>query len=365
LKCLTHLDVSHNNLLHLPPNIGDLSKVVELRLADNRLVSLPPSIRQLSRLQVLSVARNELKSLPAEVGALERLVDLDIAGNAAVRYLPAEIGKLKNLKHVRVRGCGLAREIPVSRGGGAPRTDRQSRMPSLKELCARALLRWHPELQDVAAGVPPRPSHRPHAGWSVLLSGGSPSHAGTAQNRSSKSPSAPARMRASTSRSSLSSEVAAASHSSSSPGSAAAAAVAAAAGSPPDSSPSRHRGRKAAPAGSKAQAHQQALAAAAILERAPRLPRNLLAYLSSAHRCSFCGGPYLDWYVARYRFIDRKSAESDGDSDGDGGARGGGRDINHLPLEYRLCSDHWDTEAGRLQAMFAPMPPTAASAWYS
>ncbi|KAG5462494.1 MAG: hypothetical protein BJ554DRAFT_4902, partial [Olpidium bornovanus] len=371
MRGLTHLDVSHNNLLHLPPNIGDLSKLVELRLADNRLVSLPPSIRQLSRLQLLSVARNELKSLPAEVGALERLVELDITGNAAVRYLPAEVGKLKTLKHVRVQGCGLAKEIPVPGGASAPRTggddiprDQKARMPPLKELCARALLRWYPELQDVTAGVSTRSATRSLAGWSSLLSGGSPSSQaggrgadgraapvdGITRNHSSKGPTAMASlaMRTSTSRSSLSSEVFAA-HSS--PGSAPPSSpppppAAAAGGSPCDSLRRRRRGRSGGDKGSKAQAYHHAFAAGpAALGKAPRLSRNLLAYLSSAHRCSFCGGPYLDWYVARYRFIDRKPSESGDDGAGGVGAgAGAGRNGNLLPLEYRLCSNHWETE---------------------
>ncbi|KAJ3341753.1 hypothetical protein HDU93_004137 [Gonapodya sp. JEL0774] len=50
-------------------------------------------------------------------------------------------------------------------------------------------------------------------------------------------------------------------------------------------------------------------------------------YLAGAHRCSFCGGPYLESFVRRGKFIDKGEYR--------------------VPLEYRLCVAHWNNEHER------------------
>ncbi|CAG8619349.1 14342_t:CDS:2 [Acaulospora morrowiae] len=64
-------------------------------------------------------------------------------------------------------------------------------------------------------------------------------------------------------------------------------------------------------------------------------------YLASAKKCSFCGGPYFENYVKRGKIIDKND--------------------HHIPLEYRLCCPHWNTEQERVSLLFCALPDTAPS----
>jgi Leucine-rich repeat (LRR) protein len=70
------------------------------------------------------------------------------------------------------------------------------------------------------------------------------------------------------------------------------------------------------------------------------LPRHLVGYLSRPKACSSCGGPYYDSYVVRYRIVQRQ-------------------DESWVPVEYRLCSAHWNTEKERLLTLFSEAPHTS------
>ncbi|CAI2163268.1 6547_t:CDS:2 [Funneliformis geosporum] len=68
---------------------------------------------------------------------------------------------------------------------------------------------------------------------------------------------------------------------------------------------------------------------------------HLKDYLSNAKKCSFCGGPYFESFVKRGKIIDKNE--------------------QHIPLEYRLCSPHWNTEQERVSLLFCALPDTAPS----
>jgi internalin A len=78
---LKRLDLSCRALSVLPPEIADLTGIVELNLSDNHLRALPPEIGQLTALKALHVNNNRLRSIPAEIGRLISLRTLDLYGN--------------------------------------------------------------------------------------------------------------------------------------------------------------------------------------------------------------------------------------------------------------------------------------------
>ena len=78
LQCL-YLD--GNNLSELPAEIGDLKKLMVLKVSNNQLVGLPTSIQKLNRLEWLYLVGNELTQLPAEIGDLNELKSLSVSGN--------------------------------------------------------------------------------------------------------------------------------------------------------------------------------------------------------------------------------------------------------------------------------------------
>ncbi|RKP38559.1 hypothetical protein BJ085DRAFT_5151, partial [Dimargaris cristalligena] len=67
-----------------------------------------------------------------------------------------------------------------------------------------------------------------------------------------------------------------------------------------------------------------------------RLPPHLQAYLGSVNFCTYCHGPYFENCHKRWRFMTKST--------------------KRIPLEYRLCSPHWNTDVERIRAMFAPPP---------
>jgi Leucine-rich repeat (LRR) protein len=68
---------------------------------------------------------------------------------------------------------------------------------------------------------------------------------------------------------------------------------------------------------------------------------HLKDYLTNAKTCSFCGGPYFESFVKRGKIIDKND--------------------QHIPLEYRLCCPHWNTEQERVSLLFCALPDTAPS----
>ncbi|KAJ3043164.1 Leucine-rich repeat-containing protein 63 [Rhizophlyctis rosea] len=70
-------------------------------------------------------------------------------------------------------------------------------------------------------------------------------------------------------------------------------------------------------------------------------------YLSSAHTCSFCGGPYFESYASRGKMVERQP------------------DSPKIPMEYRLCVPHWGTDEERVSMMFCPLPDTAPTSPYA
>ena len=98
LTNLTRLNIQSNQLRHLPP-LGDYQKLVELRANDNALQSVPPSIGTLTDLKTLEVSFNQLVMLPDEVGGCRHLVSIRARGNE-LKTLPVGIAKLWTLEEL-------------------------------------------------------------------------------------------------------------------------------------------------------------------------------------------------------------------------------------------------------------------------
>ncbi|KAI9197250.1 uncharacterized protein BJ171DRAFT_224369 [Polychytrium aggregatum] len=69
-------------------------------------------------------------------------------------------------------------------------------------------------------------------------------------------------------------------------------------------------------------------------------------YLGSSSKCSFCSGPYFEHYTTRWRMWERPGPTV-------------------IPIQYRLCIPHWNTDAERLTVLFRAPPSTAPSPFQS
>ena len=100
----------------IPPEIGNLTKLIKLNLGTNQLTgSLPPEIGNLANLTHLMLNVNQLSGeIPSEIGKLTNLEGLGLAYNQFAGEIPPEVGDLKNLTGLNLSFNQLAGKIPES-----------------------------------------------------------------------------------------------------------------------------------------------------------------------------------------------------------------------------------------------------------
>lgn len=96
------LNVSRNQLVHVPPDVGNLLLLRELLLQNNRIAAVPREIGKCVQLRKLNLHRNRLTELPSELQFCERLEELDVSFNE-LASLPPELGRLQHLRVLNVR----------------------------------------------------------------------------------------------------------------------------------------------------------------------------------------------------------------------------------------------------------------------
>ena len=116
---VTALWLSNNQLRgELPPELGSLAELKQLRLKDNQLTGpIPAELGRLANLAELLLNRNELSgAIPAELGLLSNLEVLHVHVNQLSGEIPSELGNLSNLKKMWLAGNALTGEIPPELG---------------------------------------------------------------------------------------------------------------------------------------------------------------------------------------------------------------------------------------------------------
>ncbi|XP_074084331.1 malignant fibrous histiocytoma-amplified sequence 1 [Macrotis lagotis] len=103
---LRRLNLSHNQLVELPGQLGALGHLEELDLSFNRLARLPEALGRLRALRALDLDHNRLSAFPPQLLQLAALEELDLSGNR-LRDLPDGIGALRALKVLWLSGAEL------------------------------------------------------------------------------------------------------------------------------------------------------------------------------------------------------------------------------------------------------------------
>jgi len=116
---VTNIDLEENNLVGtIPPEIGCMSDLLDLRLHRNSLTGvIPAEIGNLSTLQYLNLAVNGFTgSIPSQLGNLNNLEYLYLYQNSFIGNIPPEIGDLTQLRVLLLGANQLAGSIPVQLG---------------------------------------------------------------------------------------------------------------------------------------------------------------------------------------------------------------------------------------------------------
>lgn len=123
LTALKSLTLASGGLTELPPWIGELTTLRELRVYGSpRLDSLPSTLSGLKALEVLVLLGTALRSLPEELGQLESLKELaalrriNQPGALPLAEVPSSLGQLRALVRLNLQGNSI-RSVPPEWAG--------------------------------------------------------------------------------------------------------------------------------------------------------------------------------------------------------------------------------------------------------
>ena len=103
---VTGLSLGDNRLTGtVPPELGNLSGLIELNLPGNQLAgAIPPELGNLARLTELNLGANQLVgAIPTELGNLSNLTKFSLANNQLTGTIPSELTRLRSLRYFYFR----------------------------------------------------------------------------------------------------------------------------------------------------------------------------------------------------------------------------------------------------------------------
>ncbi|KAI8081429.1 uncharacterized protein BX664DRAFT_388415 [Halteromyces radiatus] len=287
---LTSLDLSHNHLTTLPTTLNQLIHLRHLNLAYNHFTHVPSALFHLGKLTTLNISHNTLlNNISSLLSNAVRLTTLDVS-YTDIESLPAELACLLT---IRIDHCPRL----ISHNSNFLHVLHHD-PPSLLELCSRQLMTqptYHTALTIYLQRQTQQ--HEQHNTF-VLTSNGNTIFANWKSiiKRKFNRTTLPLTTKRQILHSSSTSTSSSSSSSSISP--------------------------------TTIRSFNKDISA--ILN----LPSHLWDYMMRAHPCSFCGKPYVQDYVTRYRIIQRL-------------------DETLLPVHYHLCCAHWSNESDRLLSLFS------------
>lgn len=103
---LDNNDITDRGIIHLIPELGNLTKLRVLTVNDNGLTSLPLEIFNCTNLVILELKNNNLSSIPNGISKLTRLKELDLRNNELTQ-LPSDVGNLPSIFKIQLWGNRL------------------------------------------------------------------------------------------------------------------------------------------------------------------------------------------------------------------------------------------------------------------
>lgn len=281
---LTYSYRQNVGLFSLPEQIATLSRLTVLDLSHNCLETLPTALKHLKHLRQLNVAHNRLQHTPDILASLHKLTWLDLSHNS-FRDLTSDLSRLERLTWLDLSHCTRLDAIPaelLSLSHVTIKTEGCSRMQRRISKFQHSLAHNPPSLVEICARHVKKQQQQQHP---TLVT-----------NRGSKSRlQFLLRLRQRLS-----------------------------------SSSSKRHHVKTGKSKMEMEEHQQQQQQ----QEYAMMPAHLSQYLSRNKACYYCGGPYFDSPVIRYRII----LHHDG---------------NYIPVKYNLCAAHWSSDTDRVLALFS------------
>ncbi|CDH49453.1 predicted protein [Lichtheimia corymbifera JMRC:FSU:9682] len=279
ISTVSRLDLQNVGLFSLPEQIATLSRLTVLDLSHNCLETLPTALKHLKHLRQLNVAHNRLHHTPDILANLHKLTWLDLSHNS-FRDLTSDLSRLERLTWLDLSHCTRLDAIPaelLSLPHVTIKTEGCSRMQRRISKFQHSLAHNPPSLVEICARHVKKQQQQQQQ------------HPTLATNRGNKSRlQLLLRLRQRL------------------------------------SSSTRRLGK------SKGEMEQQQQPS----QDYSMMPAHLSQYLSRDKACFYCGGPYFDSPVIRYRII----LHQDG---------------NYIPVKYNLCAAHWSSDTDRVLALFS------------
>lgn len=115
LGAITRIDISHNSLTWLPPEIFSMCSLSYLNVAQNKIERLPPPDEcsyNSPMLEEIYLQDNNLEEILPEIFRLPSLVTLDISNNK-LQKIPFDMWKAPKLRELNV-AFNLLKDLPTS-----------------------------------------------------------------------------------------------------------------------------------------------------------------------------------------------------------------------------------------------------------
>ncbi|CAM8895352.1 unnamed protein product [Rhodiola kirilowii] len=114
-KALMNVDLSDNELSgNIPKSVGNVSKLVQLRLRGNKLSgTIPDELSFCKKLVYLDLSHNRFRGeIPTSISALSVLEELDLSENELYGEIPSSLGEMESLVKVNVSHNHLHGSLP-------------------------------------------------------------------------------------------------------------------------------------------------------------------------------------------------------------------------------------------------------------